>query len=87
MCLGRSRLSVNALLVSPDGRQLIITEEAPRTGNDVMAIELDGTRCVTPLVQSPFNERNGIISPDGRWLAYEANESAGSKSLCGRSRT
>jgi eukaryotic-like serine/threonine-protein kinase len=26
-------------------------------------------------VQSPFIERNGIISPDGRWLAYEADES------------
>ena len=42
---------------------------------DVMMIELDGSRRVTPLVQSPFTERNGIISPDGRWLAYEANDS------------
>ena len=53
--------------VSPDGGRLIFTEEDPRTGNDVMMIELDGTRRVTPLVQSTFNERNGIISPDGRW--------------------
>ena len=30
---------------------------------------------MTPLVQSPFSERNGIVSPDGRWLAYEANDS------------
>jgi serine/threonine protein kinase len=47
----------------------------PTTGNDVMAIELDATRRVTPLVQSPFIERNGTVSPDGRWLAYEANDS------------
>ena len=40
-----------------------------------MQVELDGTHRVTPLVQSPFTERNGIVSPDGRWLAYEANES------------
>ena len=40
-----------------------------------MMIELDGTHRVTPLVQSPFTERNGIISPDGRWLAYESNDS------------
>ena len=59
----------------PDGRRLIFTEEAQRTGNDVMMIELDETRQVTPLVHSTFNERNGIISPDGRWLAYEANDS------------
>ena len=26
-------------------------------------------------MQSSFTERNGIVSPDGRWLAYEANDS------------
>jgi len=41
----------------------------------MMMLELDGTRRVTPPVQSPFNERNGSVSPDGRWLAYEANDS------------
>jgi serine/threonine-protein kinase len=61
--------------VSPDGRRLIFTEETPGTTNDVMMIELDGTRRVTSLVQSPFNERNGNVSADGRWLAYEANDS------------
>jgi len=61
--------------VTPDGRRLIFAEEFPTTGNDVMAIELDATRRVTPLVQSPFIERNGTVSPDGRWLAYEANDS------------
>jgi eukaryotic-like serine/threonine-protein kinase len=61
--------------VSPDGRRLIFTEIAPKTGEDVMQVALDATHRVTPLVQSSFAERNGIISPDGRWLAYEANES------------
>ncbi len=46
-----------------------------QTGEDVMQMALDGTHRVTPLVQSPFAERNGIVSPDGRWLAYEANDS------------
>ena len=61
--------------VSPDGRRLIFTDDSPTTANDVMAIELDATRRVTPLVQSPFTEQNGTVSPDGRWLAYEANDS------------
>ncbi len=61
--------------VTLDGRRLVFTEVATKTGDDVMQIELDGTHRVTALVQSPFFERNGIVSPDGRWLAYEANDS------------
>jgi serine/threonine protein kinase len=64
-----------AAAVSPDGARLIFTETAPKTGEDVMQVELEGTHRVTPLVQSSFTERNGIVSPDGRWLAYEANDS------------
>jgi serine/threonine-protein kinase len=61
--------------VSPDGTRLIFGERRPNTGEDIMQLQLDGARRVTPLVQTPFNEQNGIISPDGRWLAYEANNS------------
>ena len=60
--------------LSPDGTRLLFTETAPATGEDVMQVEMTGSRTVTPLVQSPFAERNGIASPDGRWLAYEAND-------------
>jgi eukaryotic-like serine/threonine-protein kinase len=61
--------------VSPDGRRLIFTDQSPTTNDDMMALELDATRRATSLVQSPFSERNGTVSPDGRWLAYEANDS------------
>jgi len=64
-----------AMAVSPDGRQLIFSEETPQTDIDLMALELDGTRRVTALLQSRFVERNGALSPDGRWLAYEADDS------------
>ena len=64
-----------ATAVSPDGRRLIFTETTQKMGDDVMQVELDGTHRVTPLVQSSFNDRNGIVSPDGRWLAYEVNDS------------
>jgi hypothetical protein len=63
------------MAVSPDGRQLIFSDETPQTDIDLMTIELDGTRRVTPLLRSRFTERNGVISPDGHWLAYEANDS------------
>jgi len=65
----------NAGSVSPDGRTLIFTERSPKTGGDVMQVELEGPHRVAPLVQSQFDERNGIVSPDGRWLAYDANDS------------
>ena|SRR5688572_31454084 len=32
-------------------------------------------RRVTALIQSASSERNGIVSPDGRWLAYDSNDS------------
>ena len=63
----------HATSVTPDGTRLVFTESAPTTGQDVMQLRLDGTHAVTPLVQTPFNERNGEVSPDGRWLAYEAD--------------
>ena len=62
--------------ISPDGRTLIFTETFPKTGADVMQLDLNGTRRVSPLVQSEFTERNGIVSPNGQWLAYESNENS-----------
>jgi len=61
--------------VSPDGTRVIFGETMPKTGIDLMQMMLDGTRRVTPLIQTSFIEENGIVSPDGRWLAYEANDS------------
>ncbi len=57
--------------VTPDGTQLLFDQ----AGRDLMVLPLDGTRTMRPLIQTPFIERNGIVSPDGRWLAYEADTS------------
>src|SRR4029453_700447 len=65
----------NAVSVSREGTLLLFTAPATKTGEDVMQPELNGPHRVTPLVQSPAIERNGMVSPDGRWLAYESNES------------
>ena len=40
-----------------------------------MLTEVRERHPVTPLVKTLFGERNGEVSPDGRWLAYEANDS------------
>lgn len=65
----------NPTAITPDGRSLIFTEIAEKTREDVMQMALDESRAVMPVVQTSFAERNGIVSPDGRWLAYEANDS------------
>ncbi len=59
--------------ISPDGARLIFDENTPSF--DIMMLTLDKDRKVKPLVQTPFTERNAEISSDGRWLAYESNES------------
>jgi Tol biopolymer transport system component len=56
--------------VTPDGTRVIFSPGA----RDIMVMGLDATRQV-PLVQTPFNERNGVVSPDGHWLTYESDRS------------
>ena len=59
--------------LAPDGT-LLFTERSSTTGSDVMALRMNAAHQVIPLVQTPSDERNGIVSPDGRWLAYDAND-------------
>jgi serine/threonine-protein kinase len=61
--------------ITPDGTAVVFSEATPTMGRDLLQLALDGTRRVTPLLQTKFDEYNGIVSPDGRWLAYESNSS------------
>jgi Tol biopolymer transport system component len=38
---------------------------------------MDGGHAASTLLQTPFNEQNADLSPDGRWLAYQSDESGG----------
>ncbi|HEY7509025.1 MAG TPA: winged helix-turn-helix domain-containing protein [Vicinamibacteria bacterium] len=59
---------------SRDGRVLLFTELHPDTGADLWAFDAAaGTS--RPLLRTRFDEDFGVLSPDGRWLAYESNES------------
>jgi serine/threonine-protein kinase len=59
---------------SPDGSQLVF-HEGGAEGMDLMVLSLAADRTVRPLVRTPFTERNGVVSPDGRWVAYESDTS------------
>jgi len=61
--------------VSPDGHQILYYETGPKTDLDLMMLHLDGQRRSDAVLTTSFTETNGDISPDGRWLAYESNES------------
>ncbi len=38
-------------------------------------LPMSGDRQPTTFLQTAFNEADGVISPDGRWMAYHSNES------------
>jgi serine/threonine-protein kinase len=61
--------------ITPDGTAALFHQSTPTMGPDLLQVALDGTHRVTPLVHTRFDERNGIVSPDGRWLAYQSNSS------------
>jgi len=60
---------------SNDGRYLVFTEFSDETDWDIWTIELDGDSVPQPFLVTDFNETAGSVSPDGRWLAYQSDES------------
>ena len=54
---------------SPDGRTLIFNSFGPATNRDVWALNLEDGRA-KQLIADPGSQGNGVLSPDGRWLAY-----------------
>jgi Tol biopolymer transport system component len=60
---------------SRDGRYVLYREIAAGTGMDLWALPMNGgERKPIPLAVSRFNEGGGRFSPDGKWLAYNSNE-------------
>jgi serine/threonine-protein kinase len=74
--------------VTADG-QVVFTQIDPASSGDVWVRRADGR--IEALVKTPFDERDGVMSPDGRWLAYRSDESGRwqvyVKSLNGGART
>ena len=60
---------------TPGGKSLVFIENRPSEGADLWILPLEGDRTPRPFLQTPFNESEPAVSPDGRWLAYQSNES------------
>ena len=70
--------------VSPGGKyptswsaqgEIVYHLRRPETGFDVMIMEARPGSAARALLETPSNEVQGQLSPDGRWLAYTSNES------------
>ncbi len=66
--------SVNTTDISRDGRYVIFNNQDAKTGFDVYYLDLQGERKLVPVVNTRYNERAPKLSPDGKWLAYNSDE-------------
>ena len=61
---------------APDGRTLALYTTGSSNTRDIWMLHTDGEkRTPTPLIETSFEERGAIFSPDGRWIAYVSNKS------------
>jgi Tol biopolymer transport system component len=58
---------------SLDGRSILYWSN--QNSGDLMVLPLAGDRKPFPFLSTPFNEEQGVFSPDGKWVAYASNES------------
>ena len=65
--------------MTPDGTRVIFRETIPAAAWDLEMLTLDPKRQTQPLLQAAMNQWNGEVSPDGRWLAYQSDESGQSE--------
>jgi Tol biopolymer transport system component len=59
---------------SSDGRFLLFRSLDRETNWDIWALPMSGERKAFAVVRSKFEERDGRFSPDGKWIAYQSND-------------
>jgi eukaryotic-like serine/threonine-protein kinase len=59
---------------SPDGHDLVWTEFKSMPGGQIRTVALDGSGVMRTVAAGPFDAREAVFSPDGRWIAFTSNE-------------
>jgi Tol biopolymer transport system component len=59
---------------SPDGKYIVFEVTDPKTAWDLWVLPLTGDRKAYALMQTPFNETWAQISPNGKWILYNSDE-------------
>ncbi|MCL5743542.1 MAG: hypothetical protein M1541_06395, partial [Acidobacteria bacterium] len=73
--LVRSDLDKYASDWSPDGRFILYGNIGQSTNSDVWVLPTFGDRRPFPYVQTVSSEGYAVFSPDGKWVAYQSDES------------
>jgi serine/threonine protein kinase len=60
---------------SSDGQFLLFRSVDPEMSHDLWALPLWGDRTPFPVVRGEFIEPYGQLSPDGKWIAYQSDDS------------
>jgi Tol biopolymer transport system component/predicted Ser/Thr protein kinase len=60
---------------TPDSRTLLFYQLDRETGFDIYGVPADGSGPPVPYLKTPFQESFPVVSPDGRWLLYNSDES------------
>jgi eukaryotic-like serine/threonine-protein kinase len=76
----KSGMAVNPLLAtfsaSRDGHWMTVTMDTRGQGrSDIWILDLRREGQPAPLIQQDFDQRQAVLSPDQRWLAYVSNDS------------
>ncbi|HVG56203.1 MAG TPA: hypothetical protein VM846_17315, partial [Vicinamibacterales bacterium] len=64
-----TKVTVDQPAASPEGKFIVA-----RSNEDIVIVSL-ADKTLRKLIESPFRERNPEISRDGRWIAYQSDES------------
>jgi len=66
----------------PSGKFLAFHQLTPPNGDDILLVPIEGDEAsgwkpgkAVPFMANPYSERAPMFSPDGRWLAYQSQES------------
>jgi serine/threonine-protein kinase len=60
---------------TPDGRVVVFTTKGKETSDDIWTLSLDRDGAARPWLETPAAEWAGRLSSDGRFMAYNSNES------------
>jgi Tol biopolymer transport system component len=60
--------------ITPDGASAIFDYQRNTSDSTIVQAKLEQGSTLTDLVKTPFAEYAAALAPDGRWLAYQSNE-------------